>query len=139
VQLRGVTSINATSSPLYVVDGVIVSNQSFGVGLNSITQAGGGISASQDQPVNRIADLNPEDIESIQQNLRGMGLLLQFGPLGWRGLTLARLLQEAQGTVSTAPAGAIAPGVALVVLVIGVNLVADGLRDVGDPTRRRSR
>lgn len=47
-----------------------------------------------------------------------------------------RLLQEAQGTVYTAPIGAVAPGIALVLLVIGVNLLADGLRDVGDPTRR---
>ncbi|HEV2518701.1 MAG TPA: ABC transporter permease [Devosia sp.] len=50
-----------------------------------------------------------------------------------------RLLQEAQGTVYTAPIGAIAPGIALVSLVIGVNLLADGLRDIGDPTRRVSR
>lgn len=50
-----------------------------------------------------------------------------------------RLLQEAQGTVYTAPLGAIAPGIALVTLVIGVNLLADGLRDIGDPTRRVSR
>lgn len=50
-----------------------------------------------------------------------------------------RLLQEAQGTVYTAPFGAIAPGIALLVLVIGINLSADGLRDVGDPTRRGSR
>ncbi|MCU1442474.1 MAG: transporter permease [Cryobacterium sp.] len=50
-----------------------------------------------------------------------------------------RLLQEAQGTVATAPIGAVAPGLALVALVIGVNLVADGLRDVADPTRRRTR
>lgn len=48
-----------------------------------------------------------------------------------------RLLQEAQGTVLVAPAGAIAPGIALVVLVLGVNFVADGLRDVADPTRRK--
>jgi len=50
-----------------------------------------------------------------------------------------RLLQEAQGTVYTAPFGAVAPGIALVSLVIGMNLLADGLRDIGDPTRRRAR
>jgi len=50
-----------------------------------------------------------------------------------------RLLLEAQGTVLTAPVGAIAPGIALVMLVLGMNFVADGLRDVGDPTRRRTR
>jgi len=47
-----------------------------------------------------------------------------------------RVLQEAQGTVYTAPLGAIAPGIALVSLAIGVNLLADGLRDTIDPTRR---
>ena len=50
-----------------------------------------------------------------------------------------RLLQEAQGTVYTAPFGAIAPGLALLVLVIGINLLADGLRDIADPTRRGAR
>ena len=50
-----------------------------------------------------------------------------------------RLLQEAQSTVLTAPLGAIAPGVLLVALVIGVNLSADGLRDIADPTRRTTR
>lgn len=49
------------------------------------------------------------------------------------------LLQEAQATVLTSPVAAIAPGVLLVCLVIGMNLVADGLRDVADPTLRRSR
>ncbi len=66
VQLRGVTSINASSSPLYVVDGVLVSNEAIGSGLNSITNAGGGITNVQDQPVNRIADLDPNEIESIE-------------------------------------------------------------------------
>ncbi len=47
------------------------------------------------------------------------------------------LLQQAQGTVYTAPLGAIAPGILLVILVIGMNLLADGLRDVGDPVQRR--
>ncbi|WP_217133042.1 ABC transporter permease [Leucobacter chinensis] len=47
-----------------------------------------------------------------------------------------RLLQEAQGTVMTAPAGAIAPGIALVVLVLGVNFIADGIGDITDPKRK---
>jgi peptide/nickel transport system permease protein len=50
-----------------------------------------------------------------------------------------RMLFEAQATVLTAPVAAIAPGLALVALVIGINLAADGLRDLADPTRRRSR
>ncbi|GAA1656449.1 ABC transporter permease [Actinoplanes couchii] len=39
-----------------------------------------------------------------------------------------RMLFEAQATVLTAPVAALAPGIALVMLVIGVNLTADGLR-----------
>lgn len=50
-----------------------------------------------------------------------------------------RLLQEAQSTVMTAPLGAIAPGIVLVALVIGVNMLVDGLRDVSDPTQARAR
>lgn len=81
-----------------------------------------------------------------------VNLALQFGvavlaeaSLSYLGLgapppnaSWGRLLQEAQGTVITAPVGAIAPGVALVALVIGVNFIADGLRDIADPSRRRS-
>lgn len=79
----------------------------------------------------------------------GVNLALQFGvavlaeaSLSYLGLgapppnaSWGRMLQEAQGTVLTAPIGAIAPGVALVVLVVGVNFLADGLRDIVDPTR----
>jgi peptide/nickel transport system permease protein len=50
-----------------------------------------------------------------------------------------RMLQEAQGTVYTAPFGALVPGIALVMLVIGINLLVDGLRDITDPTRRSTR
>ena len=80
-------------------------------------------------------------------------LALQFGAavlaeasLSYLGLgapppnaSWGRLLQEAQGTVQIAPMGAIAPGIALLVLVLGVNFVADGLREVADPTRTRRR
>lgn len=50
-----------------------------------------------------------------------------------------RMLQEAQGTVYTAPFGALIPGIALLILVIGINLLADGMRDLLDPTRRSTR
>jgi TonB-dependent starch-binding outer membrane protein SusC len=68
VNIRGVTSINGNTEPLYVVDGVIVSNAVFQTGLNSVTNANGntGQPSNQDQSVNRIADLNPNDIESMQ-------------------------------------------------------------------------
>jgi TonB-dependent starch-binding outer membrane protein SusC len=70
VNIRGVTSIYGNTEPLYVVDGVLVSNATFATGLNSVSgagsQNGGGTPGNQDQSVNRIADLNPNDIESIQ-------------------------------------------------------------------------
>jgi peptide/nickel transport system permease protein len=81
-----------------------------------------------------------------------VNLALQFGvavlaeaSLSYLGLgapppnaSWGRMLEEAQATVFTAPTGVIAPGVLLVLLVLGVNLIADGLRDTLDPTRRRS-
>ena len=51
--------------------------------------------------------------------------------------SLGRLLQSAQGTVAIAPWAAIAPGVVIVLIVLGANFVADGLREIGDPTRRK--
>lgn len=82
-----------------------------------------------------------------------VNLALQFGvavlaeaSLSYLGLgapppnaSWGRLLQEAQATFTTAPAGAIAPGIALVILVVGINFIADGLRDLADPTRRNAR
>jgi len=85
VQMRGTTSINANSSPLYVVDGVIVSNQAILNGMNSITTAGGGVTNSQDQPVNRIADLNPADIENIEV-LKGASAGAIYGSLASNGV-----------------------------------------------------
>ena len=68
VRLRGVTSINATAEPLYVVDGVIVSDVAIPSNQNAVTAASGGSNPSlnQDAQVNRIADLNPNDIESME-------------------------------------------------------------------------
>ncbi|MER5750419.1 ABC transporter permease [Streptomyces sp. NPDC002088] len=75
----------------------------------------------------------------------GLAVLAEAG-LSYLGLgapppnaSWGRMLQEAQATFTTAPAGALAPGILLVLLVVGVNLIADGLRDTLDPATRRRR
>lgn len=80
-------------------------------------------------------------------------LALQFGgavvaeaSLSYLGLgspppnaSWGRMLQEAQGTVLVSPLAAILPGILLVATIIGMNLIADGLRDVADPSSRSIR
>jgi peptide/nickel transport system permease protein len=72
----------------------------------------------------------------------GVAVLTEAG-LSYLGLgapppsySWGRLLREAQSTVLTAPLGAIAPGIAIILLVLGMNFVADGLRELLDPTQR---
>ncbi len=67
IKLRGVTSINGSNEPLYIVDGVYIDNSSISAGLNVVSAAsGGGSQSNQDNPSNRIADIDPLDIESIE-------------------------------------------------------------------------
>lgn len=66
VQIRGATSVLGQGDPLYVVDGVIISNAGVSSGASSITRASGSTGSNQDQVVNRLADLNPNDIDNIE-------------------------------------------------------------------------
>jgi peptide/nickel transport system permease protein len=50
-----------------------------------------------------------------------------------------KMLADSQTLVSLAPHLAIIPGLAIVVTVLGLNLMGDGLRDLFDPRLRRSR
>ena len=67
IVLRGFNSLSSTNQPLFVVDGIIIDNQT----LNSNSQGGSGIGLASDgnnrnnDNTNRIADLNPNDIESV--------------------------------------------------------------------------
>jgi len=88
VQLRGVTSIGSNSSPLYIVDGVAVNNDAISSGLTTITQASRVIGTSnQDQQVNRIADINPADIEDISV-LKGASAGAIYGSRASNGVIL---------------------------------------------------
>lgn len=68
MRLRGTTSINASAEPLYVVDGVVMSNVAIPSNQNAVTRATGGSNPNltQDGQVNRIADLNPNDVQSVE-------------------------------------------------------------------------
>ena len=60
IQLRGVNSISGSNTPLYIVDGLPVSNQTLSQGSLISDQA----NRNQDY-TNRGADINPDDIETI--------------------------------------------------------------------------
>ncbi|HRI79850.1 MAG TPA: SusC/RagA family TonB-linked outer membrane protein [Cyclobacteriaceae bacterium] len=61
IRIRGVKSLSGPSDPLYVIDGVVVSNSTVNV---SQTPLNGQVGATQ-IGTNRLADINPSDIETI--------------------------------------------------------------------------
>jgi len=50
-----------------------------------------------------------------------------------------KMLADSQTMISLAPHVALVPGLTIVLMVLGVNLLGDGLRDVFDPRLRRGR
>lgn len=72
VRLRGVSSINSGSDPLYIIDGVIVNNSTARVTNTSANYDGGGSGVGGNGNFvgaigqNRMVDINPNDIERIE-------------------------------------------------------------------------
>lgn len=89
MRLRGVTSINASSEPLYVVDGVVLSNIAIPSNQNAVTKSASGSNPAltQDGQVNRIADLNPNDIENIEV-LKGASASAIYGSRASNGVVI---------------------------------------------------
>ncbi|HEU5054163.1 MAG TPA: SusC/RagA family TonB-linked outer membrane protein [Hanamia sp.] len=89
VKLRGITSVYGQTQPLYVVDGVFLDNSSTSAGLNAVTNAatGGSPTSTQDNPSSRIADLNPEDIQSIEI-LKGASAAAIYGSRAASGVVI---------------------------------------------------
>lgn len=74
-----------------------------------------------------------------------LGILAEAG-LSYVGLgaqpptpSWGRMLAEAQTMIALAPHLALVPGLSIVAMVLGLNLMGDGLRDVLDPRLRRPR
>ncbi len=64
VRLRGISSVNSSSEPLYIIDGVIVSNSTTRVTNTSSNYDGGNFVGNIGQ--NRLVDINPADIDRIE-------------------------------------------------------------------------
>ncbi|MBU7577148.1 MAG: SusC/RagA family TonB-linked outer membrane protein [Flavihumibacter sp.] len=73
VRLRGTSTINGSSEPLYIIDGVIVSNSSRRV-TNTQAAYDGLISPAP----NRMVDINPADIERVEM-LNGAAAAAIYG------------------------------------------------------------
>ncbi len=102
VRLRGVTSVNADAQPLWVVDGIVMSDVSIASNQNAVTAAAGGANPSltQDNLVNRIADLNPNDIETIEI-LKGASASAIYGGRASNGVVLITTKKGRAGAVQT--------------------------------------
>jgi TonB-linked SusC/RagA family outer membrane protein len=89
MRLRGVSSIYGDNTPLYVVDGVIISDVAIASGVFAVTASIGGSNPNptQDNQVNRIADLNPNDIESIEV-LKGASAAAIYGSKASNGVVI---------------------------------------------------
>ncbi len=97
IKLRGLTSINGSNEPLYIIDGVYIDNSAISAGLNVVSQAaGGGSQSNQDNPSNRIADLDPEDIQSIEI-LKGASAAAIYGSRASGGVIIITTKKGQQG------------------------------------------
>ncbi|GAA4374653.1 SusC/RagA family TonB-linked outer membrane protein [Hymenobacter koreensis] len=86
VRLRGIHSLRGSSDPLYVVDGVIVSNASTNVSQLAAA-ADNAIGSAANPGQNRLADLNPNDIASINV-INGAAAAAQYGSRASNGVVL---------------------------------------------------
>lgn len=96
IQIRGATSVLGQGDPLFVVDGVIISNAGVSSGASAISRASGSTGSSQDQVVNRLADLNPNDVESIEV-LKSAAATAIYGSRATNGVVVITTKKGASG------------------------------------------
>jgi TonB-linked SusC/RagA family outer membrane protein len=84
IQIRNASSLLGRIDPLYVVDGVIISNAVRGTGQATIT---GSLNAGEENGTNRLADINPNDIENIEI-LKGAAASAIYGSQATNGVVV---------------------------------------------------
>ena len=84
VRLRGISSLSGNNQPLFIVDGIYISNVELPSGSRN---ASGANDATEESASNRIADLNPDDIESIEV-LKGASAAAIYGTRANAGVVI---------------------------------------------------
>jgi TonB-linked SusC/RagA family outer membrane protein len=89
IQVRGTNTAIGSSDALFVVDGVLYSNSTLPSGLSSVTVSSRnrGRGELQDDAVNRLADLNPNDIASVEV-LKGAAASSIYGSKAANGVVV---------------------------------------------------
>lgn len=80
IQIRGINSLSSTNEPIYVIDGVIVRSE-----------------ADDDIYSNPLADLNPNDVESIEV-LKDASATAIYGSQAANGVILVNMKKGKEGT-----------------------------------------
>lgn len=93
IQLRGISSLAGASQPLIIVDGVYVNNAFQRTGRATVSGAG---AATQDDGSNRLADLNPADIENIEI-LKGPSAAAIYGTRANAGVLVITTKRGSEG------------------------------------------
>ena len=91
IQLRGASSIGGNNSPLFVIDGLPVSNNTFAQG-GLVTD---GPNRTNDY-MSRMGDLNPNDIESVTV-LKGLEAAALYGSEGSSGVIIITTKKGSKG------------------------------------------
>ena len=84
LRLRGVSSLNGNNQPLFIIDGVYISNEEI---PNGSRFASGANAGNEEGSPNRIADINPEDIETIEV-LKGASAAAIYGTRANAGVVI---------------------------------------------------
>jgi len=93
MRLRGISSINGNNQPLFIIDGVYVNNAEIPSGLRFASGANRG---NEENSSNRIADLDPNDIENIEV-LKGASAAAIYGTRANAGVVIITTKRGREG------------------------------------------
>lgn len=93
LRLRGISSLSGNNQPLFIVDGVYISN----VQLTSGSSIASGANAGREEGgSNRVSDINPEDIASIEV-LKGASAAAIYGTRANAGVVIITTKRGQEG------------------------------------------